>query len=93
MLETNASDRVISGILSQKQRNDLWRPIAYFSKTINSAEYNYPIYNKELLAIIQAFKEYRAKLKELANPTQVYSDHKALEYFITTKNLSARQAY
>jgi hypothetical protein len=41
---------------------------------------------------MQAFKEYRAELKGLANPTQVYSDHKALEYFMTTKNLSAKQA-
>jgi hypothetical protein len=58
MLETNTSDGVVSGILSQKQRDDLWRLIAYFSKTINSAEYNYLIYDKELLAIIQIFKEY-----------------------------------
>jgi hypothetical protein len=92
MLETNASDGVMSGILSQKQRDDLWRPIAYFSKTINSVECNYPIHDKELLAIIQAFEEYRAELKGLANPTQVYSDHKVLKYFMTTKNLSTRQA-
>jgi hypothetical protein len=65
----------------------LWRPIAYFSKTINLAEYNYLIYNKELLAIIRVFEEYRAELEGLANPIQVYSDYKALEYFITTKNL------
>jgi hypothetical protein len=59
---------------------------------MNLAECNYPIYNKELLVIIWAFEEYRAELEGLANPTQVYSDYKALEYFITTKNLSARQA-
>jgi hypothetical protein len=52
MLETDASDGVVSGILSQKQRDDLWRLIAYFSKTINSAECNYPIHDKELLAIV-----------------------------------------
>jgi hypothetical protein len=52
MLKTNASNSVVSGILSQKQRDNLWRLIAYFSKTINSAKYNYPIYDKELLAII-----------------------------------------
>jgi hypothetical protein len=69
ILETDALDRVISGILSQKQRNDLWRPIAYFSKTINSAECNYLIHNKELLAIVRAFEEYRAELEGLANPT------------------------
>ena len=59
---------------------------------MNSAECNYPIHDKELLAIIRAFEEYRAELEGLANPTQVYSDHKALEYFMTTKNLSTRQA-
>jgi cellobiose-specific phosphotransferase system component IIA len=59
---------------------------------MNSAEYNYLIYNKELLAIMRAFKEYRAELEGLANPTQVYSNYKALKYFITTKNLSTRQA-
>jgi hypothetical protein len=83
-------DGVVLGILSQKQWNDLWRLIAYFSKIINLVEYNYLIYNKELLAIIRVFKEYRAELEGLANPMQVYSDYKALEYFITTKNLSAR---
>jgi hypothetical protein len=59
---------------------------------MNLVECNYLIYDKELLAIIWAFKEYWAKLKELANPTQVYSNYKVLEYFITTKNLSTRQA-
>jgi hypothetical protein len=59
---------------------------------MNLAEYNYLIYNKELLAIIWAFEEYRAELEGLANPMQVYSDYKVLKYFIITKNLSARQA-
>jgi hypothetical protein len=68
ILETDVLNRVISGILSQKQRDDLWRPIVYFSKTINLAECNYLIYNKELLAIMRAFKEHRAELKGLANP-------------------------
>jgi hypothetical protein len=59
---------------------------------MNLAEYNYLIYNKELLVIMRVFKEYKAKLEGLANPIQVYSNHKALEYFITTKNLSTKQA-
>jgi hypothetical protein len=92
MLEIDASDSIVLGILSQKQRDDLWRLIAYFSKTINLAECNYLIYDKELLAIIRVFEEYRAELKGLANPIQVYSNHKALEYFMTIKNLSAKQA-
>lgn len=92
MVETDASDRVVSGVLSQKQRDDLWRSVAYFSKTMNPAECNYAIHDKELLAIIRAFEQWRAELEGLAQPLKVYSDYKALEYFMTTKNLSARQA-
>lgn len=92
MVETDASDRVVSGVLSQKQRDDLWRPVACFSKNMNPAEGNYAIHDKELLAIIRAFEQWRAELEGLAQPLKVYSDHKALEYFMTTKNLSARQA-
>ena len=56
------------------------------------AECNYVIYDKELLVIVRAFKEWHIELEGLQQPWQVYSDHKALEYFMRTKNLSARQA-
>jgi len=55
MLETNASDGAIAGIFSQKQPDRKWHPIAYYSKTIIDAELNYPIHNKEMLAIIFSF--------------------------------------
>ena len=46
-----------------------------------------------MLAIILAFEEWRAKLEGLQfDPFLVYSDYRALEYFITTKKLFARQA-
>jgi hypothetical protein len=46
-----------------------------------------------MLAIILAFEQWQAKLERLqANPFAVYSDYKALEYFITIKKLFARQA-
>jgi transposase InsO family protein len=92
MLETDASDGVVSGVLSQKQKDDFWKPIGYFSKTMLPAECNYPIHDKEMLAIIRAFEQWRTELEGLDKPLLVYSDHKALEYFMTTKNLSARQA-
>ena len=47
-----------------------------------------------MLAIILAFEQWQAKLEGIQtnDPFSVYSDYKALEYFITTKKLSARQA-
>jgi hypothetical protein len=58
------------------------------------AEMNYNIYNKEMLVIILSLEEWWAKLKELQRtPFTIYLNYKALEYFIITKKLFARQAY
>ena len=64
--------------------------MVYFSKIMLLAECNYTIYNKELLAIIRAFKQWRTELKALDKPMNVYLDHKALKYFIIKKDLLVR---
>jgi hypothetical protein len=53
---------------------------------------NYPIYNKEMLAIVQAFEHWQAELEGTDHPVEVLTDYKALEYFINTKALSGQQA-
>ena len=40
----------------------LWHPVAYFSKKLNPAESNYPIHDKEMLAIIRCIREWRTEL-------------------------------
>ncbi len=55
---------------------------------MSPTKYNYNIYNKELIAIIRAFEEYRPELAD--SNTIVYIDYKNLEYFITTKQLNRR---
>ena len=92
MLETDASDGVIAGVYSQKQPDGEWYPVAYYLKTMVDAELNYPIHDKEMLAIILSFQYWRTQLEGAPEPIQVVSDHKALEYFMTTKALTARQA-
>ena len=62
--------------------------MTYFLIWIASAECNYDIYDKELLAIIYAFEEWRPELKEAVKQVQVITDHKNLKYFIITKQLS-----
>ncbi|GAW02978.1 retrotransposon nucleocapsid protein [Lentinula edodes] len=57
-----------------------------------SAELNYDIYDKELLAIVDCFKQWRAYCEGSRHQIQVYSDHNNLQYFSTTKQLTARQA-
>jgi transposase InsO family protein len=56
------------------------------------AETNYPIHDKEMLAIVKALQYWRAELEGTKNHIEVITDHKALEYFMSSKLLSARQA-
>ena len=52
-VETDASGHAIGGVLSQEQ-DGKWEPIAFSSRTMQPAERNYEIYDKELLAIVEA---------------------------------------
>ena len=92
-IETDSSDFVSAGILSQ-MHNGILRPVAFFSKKLSPTECNYMIYDKELLAIIRSFETWRPEATSVApeNPIKVFTDHKNLEYFMTTKQLNRRQA-
>ena len=92
MLKTNALNNAIAGIFFQKQPDREWHPIAYYLKTMIDAELNYPIYDKEMLAIIFSFQHWCAQLEGTPEPIQVVLDHKALKYSIITKAFTAQQA-
>jgi hypothetical protein len=55
-VKINTSDRVVAGVLSQLY-SEKWYPVVYFSKTIFSAEFNYEVHNKKMLAIVKSLKE------------------------------------
>ena len=59
---------------------------------MSPAERNYDIYDKELLAIWDAFHHWRNYLEGSPHTIQVFSDHRNLQYFATTKVLNRRQA-
>ena len=84
ILETDASDYVMAGVLSQYGEDGLLHPVAFFSKKNNPAECNYEIYDKELMAVVRAFEEWRAELESAVNPIKVLTDHKNLEYLCPT---------
>jgi hypothetical protein len=64
-------------------------PVAFDSMQLHDTKKNYPIHEKELLAIIHALKKWRADL--LGSPIHIYTDHRMLENFNTQKELSRRQ--
>jgi hypothetical protein len=91
IIETDASDYVAAGVLSQRDDTGVLHPVAYYSKKHSPAECNYDIF-KKLMAIIKALDEWRPECEGAANPLQLITDHKNLEYFMTKKLLNRRQA-
>ena len=89
-VETDSSDYVNAGVLSQPDCNGILYPVAYFSCRMSPAKCNYEIYDKELLAIIWCFEEWKPELEDTSIPVKVLTDHKGLEYFMTTKKLTPR---
>ena len=60
-VKTDASEHAIGEVLSQEQKWK-WKPIVFLSRTIQPAERNYKIYDKELLAIVKALTKWRQYL-------------------------------
>ena len=75
----------------QKYKDKIQHPVAYYSRKLTPLELNYNIYNKKLLAIVTALKEWRVFLQRIAELFIVKTDHKNLIKFLTTKELNYRQ--
>ena len=56
IVETDASDKAIGVCLSQKGDDGKIRLVAYYSRKMTGLESNYDIYNKELLAVVEALR-------------------------------------
>ena len=88
ILETNASNQAPGSCLSQPDTERQLHPVAYCSRKFSGPELNYNVHNKELLAIVDAFEKWQAYLEGSRHPIMIYSDHKNLSYFTTTKKLN-----
>ncbi|KAL2885130.1 retrovirus polyprotein [Ceratocystis lukuohia] len=89
IVEADASGWAMGASLRQQGLDSLWRPVAYFSRKLTPAEVNYPIHDKEMLAIFSCLKHWRPFLAGLT--FQVHTDHRNLVYFQTRQTLSERQ--
>lgn len=87
---TDASDICSGAMLSFGETWELAKPVAFDSMTFKGAELNYPVHEKELLAIIRALKKWRSDL--IGVPFTIFTDHKTLENFHRQRELSRRQA-
>jgi len=91
VVETDASNFAIGAVLSQHDEEGRLHPCAFMSKGLKNAETRYDIYDKELLAIIMALKEWRCHLQGAEFPFKIYCDHRNLKFPKSPEVLSDRQ--
>ena len=82
-LHTDSSDYQLGSVLSQDDK-----PIAFFSRKLNTAQMNYTVTDKELLGMTESLKHFRHIL--LGNVIRAYTDHKNLTYAGTNYNSDRR---
>jgi len=93
IMETDASNQAIAGILSQhhivNEAKQL-HPVEYHAKTLSATQCNWPIHDKERFPIVDYFRKWRDWL--VGVHVNVYTDHQGLQYFNTKEKLNSRQA-
>ena len=88
LLKTDASKEGLGVVLSQKQDDGCYHPVAFGSRTLMPSKQNYHSSKLEFLAlkwsVTEHFKEYLAY-----TPFTVCTDNNPLTYMLTTPNLDA----
>lgn len=88
-LTTDASNISIGAVLEQQDSEGHFRPIAFDSRKLTPSEVNYPVHERELLAIIHTLRKWRIYLT--GQEFDIFTDHSPLRYLQTQKTLSPRQ--
>jgi hypothetical protein len=90
LVETDASDFAIGYACYQEDTQGVKHPVAFNGRKLQGAELNYPVHEKELLAIKEALRVYRHYIE--GKRTVILTDHQSLRYMETNKNPSKRMA-
>ena len=90
---TDASLTAIGVVLMQADFNGDLHPYIFLSKTLSTAEWNYNIFDQELLAVIHALTKWKHYLQGMGHPVTMVIDHKNLFYFKQPHKLSWWQAW
>lgn len=82
-ITTDSSNFAIGGVLSQNNK-----PIAFYSRTLNSAERNYSTIERELLGIVENTKHFRPYI--FGKQFIIETDHKPLVWLFSLKDPNSR---
>ncbi|KAG3231464.1 hypothetical protein PI124_g23440 [Phytophthora idaei] len=87
----DASDFAIGCALMQHDHDPRDRVVCYQSRQLKPAERNYPVHDKELLAMKYALAKFRVYLLG-SGPFVVYTDHASLRTAVKSPHISQRMA-
>ena len=87
-VEVDASQYATGAILYQRDDNSLRHPVGYDSSSLTKTERNYPIWDREFLAIICALKHWCYLLLGAKFIVDVFTDHKNLQYYRSPQKIN-----
>lgn len=82
---TDACKDAVSAVLCQ-EADSIFKPFEFILKKFLLAEYNYCIYNKEMLAVIKSLEKFRYYV--LVYPLVVHTDNMAVKFILNKKTLA-----
>jgi len=91
-VEAGTSNYTTGGVLSMKCLDEMWRLVAFISKSLSDTERNYEIHDKEMLAVVRCLEVWRHFLEGTAIKFEIWTNHKNLKYFMKVQKLNRRQA-
>lgn len=89
-LHTDASSHGFAGVLMQKQKDNKFHPVGYYSRKTSDAERKYHSFELETLAIMYALERFQTELKGI--PFRIVTDCSALQMTLSKKNINDRIA-
>ena len=81
-ITTDASEVAVGAELAQRDADGRWRPVAFFSRRLHSAETKYSPFDRELLGVYLTIRHFRHFLE--GRPFTIFSDAKGLSTAISS---------
>lgn len=79
LIETDASEKAIGAVLNVK-RDEGWRPVEFYSKTLSTTQQNWPVREREAFAIVAALQKFDTFVR--GRHIIVHTDHESLQWML-----------
>ena len=93
IVDCDASTFTIGTILQQRDEKDKLHPVAFLLWTLNTTQWNWDIYDKELFAVVHALATWQLYLIGNMHWTIVNTNHNNLTYFKAARKLNWKQVH